>query len=44
MNNKYKYCDIYEYRLKELTDNIDTKSANAGGTARAMIVLIPVSC
>jgi hypothetical protein len=42
MNKKVKYWDIYNYRLKELTDNVDTKNSNPSGAARAMIVLIPL--
>jgi hypothetical protein len=42
MNKKVKYWDIYNYRLKELADNVDTKNSNPSGAARAMIVLIPL--
>lgn len=42
MKVKIKYWDIFNYRLKELTDNVDTKNANPSGAARAMIVLVPL--
>jgi len=40
MNNKFKYWEIYDHRFKEITDNVDSKSANPG-TARAILVVIP---
>ena len=42
MKTKIKYWDIFNYHLKELTDNGDTKNANPSGASRAMIVLIPL--
>jgi hypothetical protein len=42
MSTKVKYWKIFNYRLKELTDNVDTKNANPSGASRAMIVLIPL--
>ena len=41
MNNRFKYWDIYDYRFKELPNNIYTKSANVGGASRALLILIP---
>ena len=41
-STKVKYWKIFNYRLKELTDNVDTKNANPSGASRAMIVLIPL--
>ena len=42
MNAKVKYWKIFNYRLQELTDNVDTKNANPSGASRAMIVLVPL--
>jgi hypothetical protein len=42
MNNKPKYWTIFNYRLKELTDKVDTKNASPSGASRAMIVLVPL--
>ena len=42
MKIKVKYWDIFNYRLKELTDNVDTKNANPSGASRAMLVLVPL--
>jgi len=42
MKTKIKYWKIFNYRLKELTDNVDTKSANGMGAARAMLILTPL--
>ena len=42
MKTKAKYWDIFNYRLKELTDNVDTKNANPSGASRAMLVLVPL--
>jgi hypothetical protein len=42
MKVKVKYWGIFNYRLEELTDNVDTKNANPSGVARAMIVLVPL--
>lgn len=42
MKTKAKYWKIFNYRFKELTDNVDTKNANPSGAARAMIVLVPL--
>ena len=33
---------IFIYRLKELTDNVDTKNVNGMGAARAMLILTPL--
>jgi len=42
MKIKIKYWKIFNYRLKELTDNVDTKNANLSGTSRAMTAIIPL--
>jgi hypothetical protein len=42
MSTKVKYWKIFNYRLQELTDNVDTKNANPHGASRAMIVLVPL--
>ncbi|NPD47763.1 MULTISPECIES: hypothetical protein [unclassified Lentimicrobium] len=42
MSTKVKYLIISNYRLKELTDNVDIKNANPSRASRAMIVLIPL--
>jgi hypothetical protein len=42
MKTKIKCWEIFNYRLKELTDNVDTKKANPSGASRAMIVLVPL--
>lgn len=42
MKTKIKCWEIFKYRLKELTDNVDTKNANPSGASRAMIVLVPL--
>jgi len=42
MSTKVKFWKIFNYRLKELTDNVDTRNANPGGASRAMLVMIPL--
>lgn len=42
MSSKVKYWKIFNYRLKELIDNVDTKNANPSGASRAMIFLVPL--
>lgn len=42
MKPKIKYWKIFNYRLKELTDNVDTKNANGMGAMRAMLILTPL--
>ncbi len=42
MKTKIKYWKIFNYRLKELTDNVDTKNANLSGTSRAMTAIVPL--
>jgi hypothetical protein len=42
LSAKVKYWKIYNYRLEELNNNVDTKNANPSGASRAMIVLIPL--
>ena len=42
MKTKIKYWKIFNYRLKELTDNVETRNANANGSARALIILVPL--
>jgi len=42
MSTIVKYWKIFNYHLKELTDNVDTKNANPSGASRAMIVLVPL--
>ena len=40
--DKIRYWKIFNYRLKELTDNVDTKNANGMGAMRAMLILTPL--
>ncbi len=42
MKTKIKYWKIFNYRLKELTDNIDTKNTHGTGAIRAMLILTPL--
>ncbi len=42
MKTKIKYWSIFNYRLKELTDNVETRNANPNGSSRAMIILLPL--
>ena len=42
MKHKITYWKIFNYRLKELTGSVNTKNANAGGGARAFLILIPL--
>ena len=43
MKPKIKYWKIFfNYRLKELTDNVDTKNANGMGAVRVMLILTPL--
>ncbi|MBN1117961.1 MAG: hypothetical protein JXA77_12185 [Bacteroidales bacterium] len=42
MKTKIKYWKIFNYHLKELTDNVDTKNANGMGAMRAMLILTPL--
>lgn len=42
MKTKIKYWKIYNYRLKELTDNVDIKNANLSGISRAMTAIVPL--
>lgn len=42
MKTNIKYWKIFNYRLKELTDNVDTKNANGMGAMRAMLILTPL--
>ncbi|MFW6042939.1 MAG: hypothetical protein ACOCPW_01135 [Marinilabiliaceae bacterium] len=41
MKTKIKYWKIFNYRLKELTDNVDTKNTNLSGASRAMTAIVP---
>lgn len=42
MKHKVKYWDIFNYRFKQLTDNINTSNVNLGGASRALIIIIPL--
>ncbi len=42
LSTKVKYLKIFNCRLIELTDNVDTKNANPSGTSGAMLVMIPL--
>lgn len=42
MSKKVKYWRIFNYRLNDLMDNVDTKNANGSGATRAMLVLTPL--
>jgi hypothetical protein len=42
MKTKIKYWKIFNYHLKELTDNVDNKNVNWMGTMRTMLVLTPL--
>ena len=42
MKHKITYWTIFNYRLKELTDSVNTRNANAGGAARALLILVPL--
>jgi hypothetical protein len=42
MKTKVKYWKVFNYRLKELTDNVDAKNANGMGGMRAMLILTPL--
>jgi hypothetical protein len=42
MKTKIKYWKIFNYRLKKLTDNVDTKNANGMGAVRAILILTPL--
>ena len=47
MENKLKiglltFLAIPNYRLKELTNNGDTKNSNLSGTSRAMTAIVPL--